>query len=93
MPSALNADGTACLMQAPVENSKQTFYPDVRTLAGFGREYFEHIGSEIHQELHSSFGPADVVQQLFITGVQAVSQPVFTLQNGRQVSQLSVQQL
>lgn len=65
----------------------------MRALASFGWDYFKHIGSEIHQELHSPLGPAYMIKQLFITGGQAVPQPVFDLQNGRQVSQLGVQEL
>lgn len=71
-------------------NCKQTLYPDVRALASFRWDHFKHIGSEIHQKLHSLFDSAYMIKQLFITGSQAVPQPVFNLQNGRHVSQLSV---
>lgn len=84
-----------CLTHASTRRKcKQTFfYPDMWALASFGWDYFKHVGSEVHQKLHSSLDSANVVKQLFVSGCQAVPQPVFNLQNGRQVSELSVQQL
>lgn len=73
-------------MRAPVELVNRCFYPDVRTLARFGWDYLEHIGPQVHQELHSPLDSAYMTEQMLITGIQAVSQPVLHLQNGGQVS-------
>jgi len=79
----VDASGPTWAMRAPVDKSKQTYYPDMWALARFRCDYFKHVCSEIHQELHAAFDPAYMTEQLFITGGQTVPEPVLYLQYGR----------